>query len=64
MANICFGCNDVGDIEKCQKKDCTYYPDRDHHIEMDTEANEARTRMVRRGFKELVMYKTKAVVVG
>jgi hypothetical protein len=56
MANVCFGCHDTEDIEKCHKKDCVHYGNRNQHLQMDTEVNDARDLMVKRGSRDLMMY--------
>ncbi len=57
MANVCFGCHDTEDIEKCPKVKCAYYGYREQHMEMDDEANAKRTLLVRRGSRDIAMYK-------
>lgn len=57
MANICFGCNDVEDIEKCSKVKCAHYGSRNEHLSMDIDANEKRTIIAKRASRDLAMYK-------
>ena len=64
MANICFGCNDVENIEKCPKKECVHYSNRDHHLEMDTVINDERTRIAERGSAEIASYSARSHVRG
>ena len=37
--NVCFGCNETGDVKTCQKTDCFAYPFRKSSIVMDNEYN-------------------------
>lgn len=64
MANICFGCNDVENIEKCPKKECVHYSNRDHHLEMDTVINDERTRVAERGSAEIARYSARSHIKG
>jgi len=51
MANICFGCLDVADIEKCPQKDCVHYPNRNEHLSMATKENDENDRKIKRRFR-------------
>jgi hypothetical protein len=51
MANVCFGCHDVAEVETCPKKDCVHYSNRNKHLEMDTVKNEENARMIKRNFR-------------
>lgn len=51
MANVCFGCHEVGDIKKCPKKDCVHYSYRNEHLKMDTVKNDELDKMVKRNFR-------------
>lgn len=61
MANICFGCNEVENVEKCPKKNCAHYGFRNEHLSMDDEANQKRTNLIKRTSRNIMMYSTKYV---
>lgn len=50
MANVCFGCHDVAEVEKCPKKDCVHYQNRDSHLELDEVKNDEINRVRKRSF--------------
>ena len=52
--NVCFGCNEVGDVKTCDRKDCFAYDGRSSSIEMDHELNTRNHEMVDRNMKVLL----------
>ena len=50
--NVCFGCNEVGDIKTCSKTDCFAHDQRASSITMDDEYNsKAHLVLIREGIK-------------
>jgi hypothetical protein len=54
MANVCFGCNDVEDIKKCPKKECSHYEYRNEHLSMDTGYNEEIDYRIKKNWNHLI----------
>jgi len=52
--NVCFGCNETGDVKTCKKQDCFAYDFRSSSIEMDHELNSRNHEVMERNMKVLL----------